>query len=228
MALHPSHHGLKMFPKSDAPNTLEICEYSNIPFWFLSLDKLIAEKIDLDYTCPFSAKMFRTIHNDLYSLLDKKYPGNIQVIFRPLIQPWHPSSTLTHEAAVAVLLTEPAKFWRFSNALFQHQEEFFDSNVVDETRNQTYERLTQLAKKTCSIDPEKLYNMLQIQGPGDVQSLNAGNHLTPHLKFLTKASRIVGAHFTPTVYYNGVEERSIDSSFTKEQWEDWVAKQLST
>lgn len=77
-------------------------------------------------------------------------------IFRQQIQPWHPSSTLTHEAAYAVLQVQPDKFWTFSEKLFEKQKEFFDVSVVNEGRNKTYERLAKVAaevgveeKKVC-------------------------------------------------------------------------------
>ena len=37
------------------------------------------------------------------------------------------------------------KFWQFSKALFDKQKDFFDANVVSETRNKTYERLSKVA-----------------------------------------------------------------------------------
>jgi len=36
----------------------------------------------------------------------------------------------------------------------------------------------------------------------------------------------VGVHVTPTVIFNGVVENSISSSFTKEQWEEWLEKNI--
>lgn len=62
----------------------------------------------------------------------------MQFIFRQQIQPWHPSSTLVHEAGVAVLRLAPSKFWDFSAKLFEQQKEYFDVNVVNEPRNDTY------------------------------------------------------------------------------------------
>lgn len=46
-----------------------------------------------------------------------EYEGKVKVIFRPQVQPWHSSSTLTHEAALAVLKAAPEKFWEFSLAV---------------------------------------------------------------------------------------------------------------
>lgn len=44
------------------------------------------------------------------------------------------------------------------------------------------------------------------------------------VKFMVKANRVTGVHVTPTVLFNGVEERSISSSWTFEQWDDWLQK----
>ena|ERR1700679_4295643 len=43
----------------------------------------------LDYVCPFSAKMFKTIQTSVRPLIEKNYsaPG-VRLIFRQQIQPW--------------------------------------------------------------------------------------------------------------------------------------------
>lgn len=68
----------------------------------------------LDYVCPFSKKMFNTVYTSVFPLIKKKYPDKVQIIFRQQIQPWHPSSTIVHEAGVAVLKIQPSRFWEFS------------------------------------------------------------------------------------------------------------------
>src|SRR2546423_15597829 len=89
--------------------------------------------------------MFHTLHSSVRPLLHKKYtsPG-VRLIFRQHIQPWHPSSTLVHESGAAVLRLAPPKLWEYSALLFQHQNEYFDVNVVHESRNETYKRLARL------------------------------------------------------------------------------------
>lgn len=71
----------------------------------------------LDYVCPFSQKMFNTVYTSVLPLIRQKYASKIQILFRQQIQPWHPSSTLVHEAGVAVLKIEPGKFWDFSKVM---------------------------------------------------------------------------------------------------------------
>ncbi|KAJ6013257.1 hypothetical protein N7540_007848 [Penicillium herquei] len=169
----------------------------------------------LDYVCPFSAKMFNTFY-ELSPKIAAQYGPRLQVIFRQHIQPWHPSSTITHEAAVAVLRLAPEKYWEFSAALFKHQTEFFDISVVNETRNKTYERLAKIAG-SVGVDEGKFLDLLKIpETPGENGKLNAGN----------KTDRVIGVHVSPTVFFNGVEERSISSSFTVAQWEEWLAKNV--
>jgi hypothetical protein len=73
----------------------------------------------VDYVCPFSAKMARALDGVLKPLVDAggPYAGKLKVIFRPQVQPWHASSTLVHEAGIAVARTAPEAFWPFSLAV---------------------------------------------------------------------------------------------------------------
>ncbi|KAJ5127508.1 hypothetical protein N7448_008287 [Penicillium atrosanguineum] len=179
----------------------------------------------LDYVCPFSAKMFNTF-NTLGPIISQQYGPQLQVIFRQHIQPWHPSSTLTHEAAAAVLRLAPEKFWEFSAALFKCQTEFFDVSLVNETRNKTYERLAQIAG-SVGLDERKVLELLEIpESPGEDGQLNIGNQVTNDIKLMVKADRVVGVHVSPTVFFNGVEERGISSSFTAAQWGEWLAQNV--
>ena len=130
--------------------------------------------------------MFDTVYTSVSPLVKQKYSDKLQIIFRQQIQPWHPSSTLVHEAGVAVLQTGPDKFWDFSKALFDKQTEYFDVNVVNESRNRTYERLAKLAGGV-GLDEKKIYSLLEISDkPGKDGSLNSGNKVTDDLKLQVK------------------------------------------
>ncbi|WPH02667.1 Hypothetical protein R9X50_00553300 [Acrodontium crateriforme] len=181
----------------------------------------------LDYVCPFSKKLFNTVYNDVFPVVKSKYPNTVQFIFRQQIQPWHPSSTLVHEAGAAVLKTCPDKFWDFSKALFDKQDAYFDVNVVHEPRNKTYERLAKLAAEV-GIDEKKIYSLLEIpHKPGKDGALNSGNAVTDDIKLMVKANRLTGVHVTPTVLFNGVVENGISSSFSQADWESWFEKNIS-
>ncbi|MCJ1241648.1 hypothetical protein MMC14_009654 [Varicellaria rhodocarpa] len=170
--------------------------------------------------------MFKTVYSSVFPVVEKKYPAKVQFILRQQIQPWHPSSTLVHEAATAVLSLAPSKFYEFSAALFDKQKDYFDVNVVNEARNDTYKRLAKLAGGV-GIDGEKVYEMLKISDkPGEDGGLNSGNQVTNDVKLMVKANRRTSVHVTPTVLFNGIEEGSISSSFTGQQWEEWLEKNI--
>ncbi|MCJ1468952.1 hypothetical protein MMC07_007582 [Pseudocyphellaria aurata] len=173
----------------------------------------------LDYVCPFSAKLFNTLYSSILPSLPDRYP-NLRLIFRQQIQPWHPSSTLCHEAGAAVLRLDPENFWPFSAELFKAQTEFFDENVVRETRNETYGRLAKVAGKV-GVNESDILKLLQVSDkPAEDGSLNVGNGVTDDVKFLVKAStnRLTSVH--------GAVEGSISSSFTAEQWEEWLGQNV--
>lgn len=130
--------------------------------------------------------MFQTLYNSVFPSFDQ-YPG-LRVIFRQQIQPWHPSSTLCNEAGAAILKLDPTKFWDFSAELFKVQKEFFDVNVVKETRNETYGRLAKVAGRV-GVDEGGIFDLLKVSDkPADDGSLNVGNGVTNDMKFLVKVS----------------------------------------
>lgn len=130
--------------------------------------------------------MFDTVYDGVFPIVRSKYANNVQFIFRQQVQPWHPSSTLVHEAGVAVLQTSPDKFWDFSKALFAKQTDYFDANVVNEPRNKTYERLAKLAG-SVGLDEKKIYDLLEISDKPDKDgNTNSGNRVTNDLKLLIK------------------------------------------
>jgi hypothetical protein len=180
----------------------------------------------LDYTCPFSAKLFKTVTS---SRLNKPLLSNssLLTIFRPQIQPWHPSSMLVHEAATAVLRLAPSQFTAYSALLFERQKEYFDVSVVNETRNATYKRLARLAAELPGIEEDEVYKLLEISDrPAEDGSLNTGNKVTDDVKRMVRMNRLVGVHVTPTAVFDGVVDGGISSSWTVEQWEEWVRKNV--
>ncbi|KAF3909662.1 hypothetical protein AA313_de0207747 [Arthrobotrys entomopaga] len=183
------------------PHSLELCEYQPPK--------------------PFHSG----INEDVIPYLEATKPKQVEIIFRQLIQPWHPSSTLVHESALAVEKVAPEKFWVYSDALFKAQKDYFDVNVVNETRNQTYTRLAELAA-TVGVNAAEVQKVLFIADKPDGDSYNIGNQVTNDVKLITKAARQVSAHVTPTVFFNGVMENSISSGWTLEEWKEWIEKNI--
>ncbi|KAK4032815.1 hypothetical protein C8A01DRAFT_40726 [Parachaetomium inaequale] len=185
----------------------------------------------LDYVCPFSAKMFNTLTNvTTHIRANPELRTRLQIIFRQQIQPWHPSSTLVHEAALAVQrLTagDAGKFWIFSADLFRNQASFFDEAVVNETRSQTYRRLARLAAESVGVDEAEMCRLLEVkQGQGGDEAKNAGNAVTGDVKTIVKMARLTGVHVTPTVLFNGVVVGEISSGWSETQWEEWLERNI--
>ncbi|KAL2891515.1 hypothetical protein HOO65_010873 [Ceratocystis lukuohia] len=185
-------------------------------------------EVFLDYCCPFSAKIFTTLTKTVAPLIknNNTWAANVQLVFRQQVQPWHPSSILMHEAALAVQQVSPTQFWNFSEVLFAKQTEYFDVNVVSETRNATYKRLAALAA-TVGVDSDRVYKLLEISDkPAADGSLNSGNGVTNDLKYAVKTSRLVGVHVSPTVIFNGVVQNDISSGWDAGQWERWLTENI--
>jgi hypothetical protein len=112
-------------------------------------------------------------------------------------------------------------------ALFDDAKSFYDVNVVNETRNKTYERLAKIGGKV-GINEQELLKLLWISDkPAEDGSLNIGNGVTNELKVLVKMNRMQGIHVTPTVVFDGVVENGISSSFDGKQWEEWLEKNVA-
>lgn len=94
---------------------------------------------------------------------------------------------MVHEAAAAVLRIAPEKFWQFSADLFKYQEEFFDVNVVNETRNKTYERLAKIAGGV-GVNERKVLELLTIKEEAESGQLNVGNEVTNDIKLMVRVS----------------------------------------
>ena len=112
-------------------------------------------------------------------------------------------------------------------ALFDDAKSFYDVNVVNETRNKTYERLAKIGGKV-GINEQELLKLLWISDkPAEDGSLNIGNGVTNELKVLVKMNRMQGIHVTPTVVFDGVVENGISSSFDGNQGEEWLEKNVA-
>mmetsp|Transcript_44802 Transcript_44802/g.115952 ORF Transcript_44802/g.115952 Transcript_44802/m.115952 type:complete len:205 (+) Transcript_44802:71-685(+) len=167
----------------------------------------------LDLCCPFSKKMFNTLVGG--GVISKM--ADVDFVFMPVVQPWHPQSTLMHEAALAVReVAGPQKFWEFCEALFAKQENFFDDAVADKSRSQIYAELLEIAA-SVGVQTADVGALLALKGSG-----NAGNGVTQEIKWATKLHRVRGVHVTPTVFLNGLEAGAISSGWSAEEFVSYL------
>ncbi|PWY99006.1 hypothetical protein BCV70DRAFT_201223 [Testicularia cyperi] len=232
MALPPTLQALSIGSLT-APNTLELF---------------------LDYLCPFSAKQLRGVEESLLPLIigsGAAYEDKVRVVIRPYPQPWHSSSTLLHESALAVAkisLTDPRvtadphknAFWIYSLELMRNQEKFFDGPARGKAPDQIRGELATLAIETVGEAPKKKKQVAihrDLQGTPLGQSVknlirvekegNGGSSVVPELKYCVKLGRQNGIHVTPTCLWNGLVEPSISSSFDAKDWKEFLAKQIA-
>ncbi|KAJ2779633.1 hypothetical protein H4R18_003895 [Coemansia javaensis] len=180
-------------------------------------------EVFLDYTCPFSARLWRTLRGAVTPLLEAR---GVAVVFRHQVQPWHPTSALLHEAALAVERLSPARFALFCDALFEHQREFFDEATVDMTRGDVYRRLADLAAGANAVDDRQaLLQLVDVQASDE--PANRGNAVTADLKYHIRLARAQGIHVSPTVVLDGVRDDAVSSSWGAEQWQAWLDQKLA-
>eukprot|EP00041_Stephanoeca_diplocostata_P008975 m.135597 g.135597 ORF g.135597 m.135597 type:complete len:207 (-) comp17557_c0_seq1:107-727(-) len=176
----------------------------------------------LDYACPFCAKIFKTLYQEVIP----HYGDNIQFVFKHQVQPWHPQSALMHEAGLAVKqIADTETFFKFSEKLFADQTQFFDANVWNKSRDTITKELIQLAVEVCDIDAAELEKALDIL-PDDGVHLNRGTKMTPLLKIAVKEGRQQGIHVSPTTLINGVVTDT-SSSWSLQDWKTCLDPLLS-
>jgi len=202
--LQPALHPQIIIGTYDAPHTLDIF---------------------LDYVCPFSAKIANKVETIIKSLLGpgSKYEGKVKVIFRLQVQPWHASSTLTHEAGLAVLRVSPENFWRFSLELFKHQGDYFDIPSQDLSPRQIREKLAQLASNVIpSKHLAEFKDLLTLKG-----SPNGGTGVTDDLKYNIKFARQNSIHVSPTVMWDGLVANDVSSGWEQKNWVDFFEQKVT-
>ncbi|CAB4376938.1 unnamed protein product [Rhizophagus irregularis] len=183
-------------------------------------------EVYLDYVCPFSAKLYKRLRNEVLPFIDQNYSGKVQFIFRQQVQPWHPFSTVVHEAAIAVEKLDPSKFFVFSDKLFDVQKQYYDESVQNLTRAQIYESL---ASHVSEIGLSSSDFLLLLHIPVSIKSeeaRNAGNKITNELKWHIKLGRQIGIHVSPTSLFDGIIDNDISSVWTLDQWKEWLAKKV--
>jgi len=190
-------------PKTDPPPVVEVACY-------------------LDLVCPFSGKMFRTLYEDILMgkfWKDERIRKFISIKIHHVVQPWHPSSALVHEAALAVKkVVDKSRYLEYISWVckeFKGEErKFSDADTWNKTRKEIYEELI-----PSSLFPnENRETILELLIPPEGFTGNSGNGVTQDIKWATKHHRAMGVHVTPTVFVNGIEAVQISSGWTVQQW----------
>jgi len=151
-----------------------------------------------------------------------KYHGKVKAIIRLQVQPWHTTSTLVHEAAIAAARAAPAKFWDFHLALMKNQKDYFDIPSSQRTTIETREKLAELAAPIIGHDNVGVFkDLLKYKS-----TPNGGNGVTDDLKYTIKFSRQNGIHVSPTVLWDGLISGEISSSWGEKEWISYLESKV--
>jgi len=182
--------------------------------------------IFLDYVCPFSGKLSLTIDKVLKPWIGVggRYEGKIKIIFRNQVQPWHASSTLTHEAGLAVARVTPEKFWPFSLLLLQRQGEYYDIPSSTLTPIQIREKLASLYAE-LGVRGDQVDSFKDLLT--NKSTPNGGVSVTDDLKYTIKYTRQNGVHVSPSVLWDGILANEISSSWGETEWAQFLAQKVT-
>mmetsp|Transcript_2434 Transcript_2434/g.5490 ORF Transcript_2434/g.5490 Transcript_2434/m.5490 type:complete len:204 (-) Transcript_2434:550-1161(-) len=168
-----------------------------------------------DFACPFSAKSFLTLTREV---LPSRPAGTVQFLHYQYPQPWHAPGAYAAEVSLAVEEVDPSKYLAACQHIFENQKDLvFDCTSYSLTRTQMYEKLATAVAGASGVDAAAVLQKVAYLGT----SPNAGNQVGQLLKWYVKHGRKNGIHVTPTVYVNGIEEPSISSGWTAQQWTEY-------
>lgn len=169
----------------------------------------------LDLVCPFSCRMFRTLYEQVLPAIkaNKTKATTIAIKIYHVVQPWHPQSTLVHEAAMAIKKVDTTdaylEYLLSVCKKFLEEEKFTDADTWTKARDLVYGDL--LSGHPKQEDAMKILSPEGIVG-------NGGNLVTQDIKWACKHHRATGVHVTPTVFVNGIEAVQVSSGWKCEDW----------
>lgn len=175
----------------------------------------------IDFVCPFARKLFLKFEGEFIPLIAEKFPGQFRFVLRPVVQPWHALALAsTSEAFLAVNQVAPKEAWNFAKVLYEHQRNFFDTAIVDLSRNEVYKKLAAFAveelelTKKYGITEDDIYKRLHIRHKRDDEEVhqNIDSGVTLDLKYFIRQHRAMSVNATPTIAINGVIVPQIESS----------------
>lgn len=169
-------------------------------------------EVFVDFTCPFSQRLFERLVKDV----KPHYNHKVEIIMQPMPQPWHPSSCMVHETFHAACIASPFKraellITTMENAL----PTFGDVHTLEMTRKELHEKLASIYERNCGVEKQAvLRNLVLDTSDGQI---NGGNNATRLLKFYTKAHRQLGVHVTPSTRVNNIMVET-SSGWTLTEW----------
>jgi hypothetical protein len=89
-----------------------------------------------------------------------------------------------HEAGIAVARVAPDSYWKYSLALFNAQDDYFDGPTLNLTPSQIREKLVELGKTSGSLSFEQATAMEELLQLKD--NANGGTRIVDDFKLCSK------------------------------------------
>ncbi|KAG8770746.1 hypothetical protein FRC15_003923, partial [Serendipita sp. 397] len=173
------------------------------------------------------SKSAETLETIIKPILEEKYKDQVRVIFRPQVQPWWASSSIVHEASLAVSHVAPNVWWQYALALFRNRTSFTDIPTSTLSPIQLREKLADFGLEQgiltqAEVEEVKRLLTLRPEGKG-----NGGLPIvTDELKYCLKYSRQNSVHFSPTVLFDGLIVSEVSSSWGEKEWSEFLKARL--
>ena len=185
----------------------------------------IAVDCYIDLVCPFAGRMFLTLYDEVLPLIqaDNRKADGISIKIHHVVQPWHPQSTLVHEAALAVRKVDASAYLGYVRWVCRQfagdEKKFSDEDTWNKSRAEIYEELLKGFSPTPpTTNPAAPAEAMNLLVPPEGFTGNSGNGVTQDIKWACKHHRAMGVHVTPTVFVNGIEAIQISSGWKTEDW----------
>ena len=179
-------------------------------------------EVFVDFTCPYSKRMFDTLINDV-----QPYYGNkLNIIIHPQPHPWHPSSCVVHEcfhaACIVANENDDVNLDLMNEILSTTMKvtmiKFADVHTIDMSRRQIHIAFADIYE-SLGINRDAFLLCLELDTTNE--QVNGGNKATQLVKYYVKQSRQLSIHVTPTIRINGIIADS-SSSWNLSEWNTFL------
>lgn len=166
----------------------------------------------LDFQCPYSSKLFFALKDVLVG-----FSGQVDHRVIVHVQPWHSQATQMALVVLACHMVDPHLTFSLMERLYTQQGAYSDQSCFDLSPRQLQDMLLHDAQH-CGYDNTRVRHLLHPERRDGV---------VQHLKQHTKYARQNGVHVSPTVQVNGIVDTNVSSSWSQDQFKDWLKNQIS-
>ena len=135
---------------------------------------------------------------------------SVTVTIIGVAQPWHSQSATLHRALASVHSLKPETSWAFLGALYEASSTWEDAETENLSENQILEKASKIAESATGIEASAVLS--------NCKSAEVTTLLKDHARY----SRGNSVHVTPTVLFNGCRVVDFSSSWTIEDWAQFL------